>query len=50
MCTQVGQVKEVGVHTGGHRCRRWVWTQVGEVQGVGVHIGRTGAGGGCAHR
>ena len=38
------------MHTGGHRCRRWVWTQVGEVQGVGVHIGRTGAGGGCALR
>ena len=30
--TQVGQVQEVSVHIGGHRCRRQVCTQVGQVQ------------------
>ena len=50
MCTQVGQVQEVGVHTGrtgeGGRCaHRWA-----QVQEVGVDTGRRGTGGGCAHR
>ena len=49
MCTQVGQVQGVGVHTGktgaGDRC-----VQGGTRSGVGIHTDRTGAGGECAHR